>query len=97
VKMNSNVKDVGHLLNELIDTLGLTKRVHEQRAMIEFETIMGADFCKRAEPVRIEQGVLFLKVTHSVWRQELFYQKELIKNRINDYLKEEIIQDIIFR
>ncbi len=90
-------KEVGQVLNDLIDNLGLRKRIHEQRAVVEFETIMGSDFCKRAEPVRIDHGVLFLKVIHSVWRQELFYQKELIKTRINDYFKEEIIKDIIFR
>lgn len=58
---------------------------------------MGEAFCRRAKAVKIEHGSLFIEVISSVWRQELFYQKLTIRDRINSELKENIVKEIIFR
>ncbi|MBL7995306.1 DUF721 domain-containing protein [bacterium] len=91
------VKTVGIALEELLSSLGIDNRVHEQVVIAEFERVMGDTFCKRASAVKIERGVLFIEVTSSVWRQELFYQKQMIKQRLNDALGETLVKEIIFR
>lgn len=91
------VKTVGSALEELLNNLGIDNRVHEQIVIAEFERIMGESFTKRANAVKIERGVLFIEVTNSAWRQELFYQKQMIKQRLNDALGETLVKEIIFR
>ena len=91
------VKTVGSALEELLNNLGIDNRVHEQIVLAEFDRIMGETFTKRANAVKIERGVLFIEVTNSVWRQELFYQKKMIKQRLNDALGETLVKEIIFR
>ena len=92
-----SVKTVGTELQQLLNSLGIDNRVHEQVVIQEFDRIMGDTFIKRAKAVKIERGVLFIEVTNSVWRQELFYQKQMIKQRLNEELGEMLVKEIIFR
>lgn len=91
----TNARDIGSLIGELMGKLGIATRVHEQRVLHEFERIMGPQFCKRATPVKIDHGVLFLQVVNSAWRQELFFQKSMIRERINSALGEKLVKEII--
>ncbi len=91
------VQAVGSVITQLLNQLGIAHRVSEQRVLAEFEKIMGESFCKRATAVKIEHGVLFLEAVNSVWRQELFYQKVMIRQRLNEALGEELVREIIFR
>jgi hypothetical protein len=95
--MNQQAKKLDDVLHELIDQLGLSKRLEEQRVISDFESIMGQEFCKRAKAVRIEHGVLYLQVINSVWRQELYYQKTLIIERINDAIGHPMVREVVFR
>lgn len=92
-----SVKTVGTELEQLLNSLGIDNRVHEQVVIQEFDRIMGDAFVKRARAVKIERGVLFIEVTNGVWRQELFYQKQMIKQRLNEALGETLVKEIIFR
>ncbi len=92
-----HVKPVGEEIDKLLKELGIRHRVDEQKVILRFEDIMGSTFCKRARAVRIEKGVLFIEVISSAWRQELYYQKSLIRQRINDFFQEELIREIVFR
>ncbi len=95
--MQKEAKKLDIILNELIDQLGLGKRLEEQRVIAEFGEIMGSEFCKRARAVRIDHGVLYLQVVNSVWRQELYYQKTLIIDRLNHAVGMPIVREVIFR
>ena len=91
------IKTVGTELEQLLVSLGIDNRVHEQIVVTEFDRIMGEAFTKRAKAVKIERGILFIEVINSVWRHELFYQKQMIKQKLNDTLGEMLVKEIIFR
>lgn len=51
---------------------------------------------KVAEAVKIERGVLFLRVENSVWRSELKFRQENLIEKINKKFNEKIIKSIRF-
>ena len=87
---------IGEVIGELLYKYKLDERVREQDVVLEFEHIMGTTFLKRARPVKMEHGVLFLQVESSAWRQELFYQKKMIVKKLNDHFNFPIVKNIIF-
>lgn len=95
--MPDEIKKIDEVIKEFITAHQLGEKLDAQKVIIEFENIMGTEFCKRARAVRIDNGVLFLEVINSVWRQELFYQKALIMERLNAALGPETVRDIVFR
>ncbi len=49
-----------------------------------------------AKAVKVDKGVLFLKVENSVWKSELNFQKNLLIEKVNKYLGDTVIKSIKF-
>ena len=54
------------------------------------------DLKKVAEAIKIEKGVLFLRVENSVWRSELKFRQTSLIEKINKKFKETIVKSIRF-
>jgi hypothetical protein len=54
------------------------------------------DFKKIVKPVKIEKGIVTLKVENSVWRSELKFKETEIIEKINSFYKEKRIIKIKF-
>src|SRR5262245_20865852 len=51
---------------------------------------------RNAQPEKIRNGTLFVKVTSPVWMQQLQYMKEMIAEKLNQRLKADIVKNIFF-
>ncbi len=94
---SSHSKDLGSSLEQLVDELGIGKKLSEYDAVLQWESLVGEHIARAASPVRITNGVLVVRVRTSSWRNELSLRKaELIKT-INTGLGREIVKDIRFQ
>lgn len=59
--------------------------------------IAGTSMAKKTMPLKIIGKTLYLRVETSAWMEELKYLKEDIIKKINNDLKQEAVEDIIFR
>ena len=62
-----------------------------------WENIMGKTVARYTEKLRIVNKTLYVTTTVAPLKQELLYQKETIKKRVNDALGAGTIQDIIIQ
>ena len=86
---------IGHLLDTVLDELGLKKKLRQYNIISEWQEIVGERIAKVTEPYRIDGGILYVRVRTSEWRNELTMRKPEILKKIN--VEENIIQDILFR
>jgi predicted nucleic acid-binding Zn ribbon protein len=91
------MKPLGIALKEFTTSLGIGKKLEQYEAVTRWEEIVGPRIAKETEPVKIEQGVLIVKVRTSVWRNELSMRKQEIKERINKAIGHEVLSDIKFQ
>jgi hypothetical protein len=61
----------------------------------DFEKIF-PDLIKIAEAVKVEKKCIFLRVQNSTWRSELKFREQQITKKINNYYKEERINQVRF-
>lgn len=87
---------LGDIINKYCNRLGLSRRMNEQRLLDAWEEAVGEGVAKRTEPIRIENRVLFLKVTNSVWMQQLQFMKELILKNLHEKTGINFLQDLRF-
>lgn len=88
---------IGEVLDQTLKKMGLTKRYHAELAIDRWPQIVGEDIATHACPVRMEDGVLFISVSSSVWSHHLFMLKESIIYKINQFIGERIVKDIRFQ
>jgi predicted nucleic acid-binding Zn ribbon protein len=71
---------VGDILPTVLRSIGLDRRLKEQEILAIWPRVVGEEIAARTQPVKIEGGVLYVRVNHSAWMQELhFMEKEIIE------------------
>lgn len=96
-RIHSTIKPVGFVLDELVNELGIRKKLREYDAVIYWGDIVGDHIAKVTVVRRISQGVLYVRVKTSVWRNELTLRKKELIDKINSVVSETVVKDIKFQ
>ena len=62
-----------------------------------WEQLMGKTIAKYTEKIQIHGNVLYITTTMAPLKQELLYQKDKIKTRVNEALGENVVKDVIIK
>ena len=89
------LEPVGSLVGALLQSLGLDRRLREQRAVAAWDAVVGAAIAQHARATGIRAGVLFVEVDSSVWMQELGLLRESIAARLNAHIDAPIVRRIV--
>jgi predicted nucleic acid-binding Zn ribbon protein len=81
---------------------GFEQRLEEATALSRWEQAVGPQIAKHAQALRVQDGVLWVEVDHSIWKSELHHRKRQILTILNQQTAEkgkdphEILKDILF-
>lgn len=94
---HETILPLGTVLNSLIKTLGIEKNIEQYKIFDVWNTIVGEQIAKVAQPERIHNGILIVAVSNAPWRTELTFRKKEILEKIHLTLNSTSITDIRFR
>jgi len=95
-KKNPQLEHVGAVLDQSLKRLDLAPRLDEYSVWPIWNEIVGKTIARNAQPEKIRNGTLFIKVTSPVWMQQLQFMKTMIADRLNQRLKQDIVKNIFF-
>jgi hypothetical protein len=84
----------GAVLAELVARLEFRDRLHQYSVFPLWSEVVGRDLARRTEPLRIEDGKLFVRVDGSVWMQEIQFLKNEIRDRLNQRAGAQLVREI---
>jgi hypothetical protein len=87
----------GDLVGKLLKGFGLDERLHQYRALIIWEEVVGPQIAARTRPVRIREGVLEINVDQPTWMQQLQFMKPKILTQLNAELGKATIKDLYLK
>ena len=90
------MEHIAGALKKLIKKQGIEQEINQQKATDVWGQVVGKKIKEHTEPIDVRFGVLTVKTSSPVWRQELQFQKKSIVNSINKKLKKTTIKDIRF-
>jgi predicted nucleic acid-binding Zn ribbon protein len=96
VKKDSQVERLGDVLSMSLKRLQLGQQLGEYGVWPVWNDVVGAPIARNAQPEKIRNGTLFVKVASPVWMQQLQYMKIMIVEKINQRLKADIVKNIFF-
>jgi len=86
------------LMDKLVHTYSLAQRRPEEIIREHWPAIVGDYNARHADPVRLDRGQkLFVQVSNSVVRQELFFSRKLILRQLQQLPGCSSIRQVIFR
>ncbi|HXG38538.1 MAG TPA: DUF721 domain-containing protein [Bacteroidota bacterium] len=92
-----SAKSIGQAISELTHTLGIQSKLQQYEAVNLWATVVGTRIAEQTEAIRIEKGVLVVRVKTAVWRNELNMQKQEIIEKLNRAVKTNVVKDIRFQ
>ena len=90
------LEHIAGTLKKLIRKQGLEKEINQQKAIDLWGDVVGQKIKEHTEPIEVKFGVLTVKTTNPIWRQELQFQKKKIVKSINKKLIKTTIKDVRF-
>jgi len=87
---------VKNLIYRYFQKLGLEQPFLENMALYYWKEAVGETIAQHTEPIRVENGIVFVKVDNDVWRQELQFLKKEIIDKLNETVGKQTIQEIKF-
>lgn len=85
---------LGEVLESFFTRAGMKPRLAEQRILDAWEKAVGRGVADQTEPLRIQNGVLWVRVSHSGWMQQLHFLKATILERIREETEADTLKDL---
>ncbi|HSC53052.1 MAG TPA: DUF721 domain-containing protein [Phnomibacter sp.] len=100
--MGSDDRDGGMNLNEALNSFlnqsgRLKKNLQAHRITEAWESIMGKTVANYTEKIQLTNHTLFITTHVAPLRSELMYQKETIKQRVNELLGEGAVKEVVIQ
>ena len=84
------------ILDLSLKRLNLANRIADYGVWPIWNETVGTAVARNAQPEKIRNGTLFVKVTSPTWMQQLQYMKEMITEKLNQRLGREVVRNIFF-
>lgn len=95
-KKDSQVERLGEVLQKSLSRMELASRLDEYGVWPIWNDVVGKTVARNAQPEKIRNGTLFVKVSSPVWMQQLQFMKDLIGEKLNQRLRAPLVKNIFF-
>lgn len=92
---NKNNITLGQALDKMVSDFKLKGKLDETRIKQDWEQIMGKTIARHTSSVSLKQGKLYITITSASLKQNLTYELDAIKNRINEELGTKAVEQVI--
>jgi len=92
-----NTELLSDVILQVLKEQHLDKPLNEKRLVDAWPLILGSNIMKYTSGLSIQNRVLYVNLTSSVLRHDLFLSREEIKKSLNKHVGAEVIVDIVFR
>ena len=92
-----NTELLSDVIRQVLKEQHLDKALYEKRLIEAWPLVLGNNIVQYTSDLNIKNRVLYVALTSSVLRHDLFLSRNEIKNSLNKQVGEEVIVEIIFR
>lgn len=93
---STNEKTLKEVINSLLKTYKLDEGVYEIRLIKSWDKIAGEYIASHTENIFIKKRHLFVKINSPALKNELSFAKEKLVKALNDSIKRDLIDEIVF-
>lgn len=91
----SDALSLGEALKLFLNQSRIKQNIQSLQIEDHWEKIMGPTISKYTDKIEIKKNTLFIYTTVAPLKNELVFQKNLIAQRINESMGEEIVREVV--
>jgi predicted nucleic acid-binding Zn ribbon protein len=93
----SNTISLGDAIKEFLANYKHSGKLSEAEAVQAWPKVMGPNIAAYTQSVYIKNGKLYVQLKSSALRAELLMHRAKIVNGLNQYLKSDVVKDLVLR
>lgn len=87
---------VSEAISSMFSSLHLEDKFYEAKVLCAWKEVVGEVIAKRTLEIEIYRGKLTIKLNSAALKSELSMSRELIKNRLNEFVGKEVVKNVVF-
>lgn len=91
----SDAISLGDALKKFLDKSRIKNDIQSLQIQDHWEKIMGETIAKFTDRIEIRNGTLFIYTAVAPLKNELMFQKELIVQRVNESIGENLVREVV--
>ena len=93
----TQTQSAGELLQEIFSKPHIAAKLAEGRLHDEWAEVVGGHVAQLTESIRLENHVMYVRITSSVVRHEVFLRRDLLTEKINAALGMKLVNVLIVK
>ena len=93
----NNTQSLSEVIREFVKGSGIERKLKETDVVQSWEELLGKTVAGYTRNISIKNKVLFVEITSSIVKNELFMMREEIRNKLNERAGEELVTTIVFK
>lgn len=94
---DGNLKTLSQALDDFVSSFKVSNKMFEITLSEDWEEIVGKLLARNTIVKKIDKKVLYIECQISALKQELFYNKSLIIQKVNEHYKKDVIKDLFIQ
>ena len=95
-RRDPDIERLGEVLATSLKRLDLNSRLADYGVWTIWNQAVGTAIARNAQPEKLRNGTLMVKVSSPVWMQQLQFMKEMIAAKLNEQLQNTVVKNIFF-
>lgn len=91
-----NTEKISDILSQVLKQNNLDERLYETKVVNSWPVVLGENIMKYTTNIYFHNKKLYVQLSSSVLRQELFLTREEIKNSLNKHVGIDVVKEIVF-
>ena len=92
-----NTESLRDVIRQVLREQHLDKKLNDKHVIEAWPIVLGKNISKYTTDLNVKNKVLYVSLSSSVLRHDLFLSRQEIKTALNRHVGTEVISDIIFR
>ncbi len=92
-----NTEKLSDILGQVLKQNHLDEKLYETRVLKSWSVVLGENVMNYTSNLYFSKERLYVTLTSSVLRQELFLTREEIRNSLNNYVGFPVVKEIVFQ
>jgi len=93
----SNTQSIADAIRAYLKESRLEKPLKERKLVQSWETLLGKSVSRATSKIYLKDGKLFVHLSSSVVKNELYMLQDEIRKKLNDAAGEELVREIVLR
>lgn len=97
MRRTNNEESLGDVIKRLVNSPQWKNKITQHRLQDEWGKLMGATVVSRTRSLFFKDGKLYITFNSASLKQEIFYSKDLLTEKLNERLGENVVTEVIIK